>query len=218
MYILNLLKDPAYLSELLNGPCAPGNFKGASEPIHPEWIDIEKSAALTEAYRNLLPVTPPYITCVMAERNPDTQYEGTCVDDNSKRQRYFVITVVPDTDFPYDSSYPLLLLAGISGLYFWELARATIDACEQWMKVVLAADPVPPILNNAHIEWVTLYLGKEPFRGITQLSKQWAEAKKFDGFELDVHFYEIRKMESCQTLQRLIDAYDRDFSSEEQQT
>ncbi len=215
MQIENLLKDPAYLAELLNGPCVPGDFDGTCKPIHPEWIDEERSNYLTLAYQKLLPGTLPYITCVKAECNPDTLYNGICVDNAEKRLRYFVITVVPDTDFPYDSSYPLLLFSGIASLHFWETARATIDASEQWMKVLIASDPVPPILNNARIEWVTLYLGRESFRGITKLSEQWAEAKDYDGFEMNVHLYEIRNMKPCQVLQRLIDAYDKDFPQKE---
>ena len=215
MEIMNLLKDTAYLAELLNGPCAPGDFEGGCKPLRPEWIDEERSDYVTVAYHAMLPAAMPYITCVKAERNPDTQYSGTCVDDNEKRQRYFLITVVPDTDFPYDSSYPLLLFSGVANLHFWENVRAILEASEQWMKVVIATEPVPPILNSARIEWVTLYLGRKPFRGITKLSDQWAEAKDFDGFEMNVHLYEVRNMEPCQTLQRLIDAYDKDFPLEE---
>ena len=214
MEIIELLNDAAYLAELLNGPCAPGDFNGPCDPVHPEWIDAEKSAMLTAAYHSLLPATLPYFTCVKEERNPDTLYNGTCVNENGKRQRYFVITIVPDTDFPYDSSYPLLMFSGVASLHFWETARATLEASEQWMKVQLATEPEPPILNNARIEWVTLYLGREPFKGITKLSEQWAEAKDYDGFEMNVHLYEVRKMEPCPVLQRLLDAYDKDFPLE----
>ena len=210
MEILDLLNDPAYLAELLNGPCAPGDFNGPAAPIHPEWIDTHQSETLTDAYHKLLPLLP-YVTCVKVEKNPDTQYGDTCVDDNAKRRRYFVITLVPDTEFPYDSSYPLIMFSGVASLHFWETTRATLAASEQWMKVALATEPTPPILNNARIEWVTLYLGHQPFRGITKLSEQWADAKDFDGFEMNVHLYEIRNMEPCETLQRLLNAYDKDF-------
>ena len=76
---------------------------------------------------------------------------------------------------------------------------------------MLANNPIPPILNNARIEWVSLYLGKQPYRGISRLSEQWAEAEVFDDCENDVHLYKVREMETNPLLQRLIDAYEADY-------
>lgn len=67
------------------------------------------------------------------------------------------------------------------------------------------------ILNNARIEWVSLYLGRQPYRGISKLSDQWTEAEDFDGCENDVHLYKVREMETNPLLQRLIDAYEADY-------
>ena len=76
---------------------------------------------------------------------------------------------------------------------------------------MLANNPIPPILNNARIEWVSLYLGKQPYRGISRLSEQWTEAEVFDDCENDVHLYKVREMETNPLLQRLIDAYEADY-------
>ena len=77
-----------------------------------------------------------------------------------------------------------------------ELAMTKEDYLEKLSHIT--DDPVPPILNNADIEWVSLYLGREPYRGISQLSEQWLDNKDFDGNEFDVHLYKIREMEnSC---------------------
>ena len=47
-----------------------------------------------------------YLTYIIAERNPDTMYGSICVDDNAKRMRYFVVSIIPDTEHPYgDSSH-----------------------------------------------------------------------------------------------------------------
>lgn len=78
------------------------------------------------------------------------------------------------------------------------------------MRVLIANDPVPPLLNNARLEWVSLYLGRKPYRGISTLSEQWTEAETFDACESDVHLYKVREMGPDPLLQRLIDAYDAD--------
>ena len=96
-------------------------------------------------------------------------------------------------------------------LHCWELIRATLAAATSDMRVMLANNPIPPILNNARIEWVSLYLGKQPYRGISKLSEQWTEAEDFDNCENDVHLYKVREMEANPLLQRLIDAYEADY-------
>ena len=79
------------------------------------------------------------------------------------------------------------------------------------MIVQIAENPTPPILNNAIIEWVTLYLGREPYHGITALSEQLDDISEFDGYEADINLYKVREMEQTELLQRLIGAYDEDF-------
>ena len=59
---------------------------------------VYNSVQLTKALMLLIPEETPYISNVLVENNPDTLYEGTCVDDNSKRHRYFVVTVVPEEE------------------------------------------------------------------------------------------------------------------------
>ena len=210
-HITELLRDKAYIAGLLNGPCTPGDLERADIHVNPEWIDSDASAAVTEAFHRQLPGGIPYLTEVIVERNPDTMYGGACVDANEKRQRYIVVSVIPDTDYPFDYSYPLIHQMWMQGLYCWELIRATIAACTKEMQVLLSRNPVPPILNNAHLEWVSLYLGRTPYRGITMLSEQWDKAEDFDGCEADVHLYKVREMERIPLLQRLIEAYDADY-------
>ena len=79
------------------------------------------------------------------------------------------------------------------------------------MRVLLANDPKPPILNNAVIEWVSLYLGRKPYEGISELSQQWLNTNEYDGNNMDIHLYKVREMERDALLQRLIDAYEVDF-------
>ena len=172
-HLTALLTDKDYIVDLLNGPCMPSNEKQEHNmPINPDWVDMEASTSVTEAFHSLLPKGIPYQTYIIVERNPDTLYGGTCVDANEKRLRYFVISVIPDTEFPFDYSYPLIHTMWMVSLHCWELIRAALGACTKEMQVLLAKNPVPPILNNARLEWVSLYLGREPYNGICKPSEQ----------------------------------------------
>ena len=208
--VSDLMEDVAYMSELLNGPCQPGDDQGICSPINHEWIDVATSSQVTEAFHRLLPDGIPYLTRIIVERNPDTMYGGTCVNENTKRLRYIMVTVIPDTEYPFDYSYPLIHEMWRVGLHCWETTRAVLAACTKEMRVVLSSNPTPPILNNARCEWVGLYLGRTPYRGIHRLSEQWAEADEFDGYDIDVHLYKVREMGKSSLLERLIEAYSAD--------
>ena len=211
MKTIELLKENSFISELLNGPCAPKDDKSDCAPINPAWIDQEMSEIITTAFHKLLPSDMPYLTYVLVERNPDSMYEGTCVDADEKRMRYFVISVIPDTEYPYDCSFPMIHQMWTLSLHCWEVIRATLAACTMDMRFRIATNPVPPILNNAKIEWVSLYLGRNPYRGISKLSEQWSCPEEYDGIEFDVHLYKIREMDTTPLLQRLVEAFDSDF-------
>lgn len=208
--ISELIKDNEFLVELLNGPCPPKGKDEDITPINPEWIDEEASSVATEAFRKLLPDGIPYLTRILAERNPDTICKGTAVDANEKRTRYFVVTLIPDTDHPYNYSYPLIHVLWSVSLDCWEIIRAVLASSVKDIRVMIAEQPVPPILNNARIYWSSLYIGSAPYVGIQRLSEQWMNADEYDGVEGDVHLYDIRKMEQTSLLQKLIDAYDAD--------
>lgn len=211
-HLTAILNDKDYIVDLLNGPCMPSNEKQEHNmPINPDWVDMEASASVTEAFHTLLPKGIPYQTYIIVERNPDTLYGGTCVDANEKRLRYFVISVIPDTEFPFDYSYPLIHTMWMVSLHCWELIRAALGACTKEMQVLLAKNPVPPILNNARLEWVSLYLGRKPYKGICKLSEQWVEAEDFDGIDADIHLYKVREKDDDPLLQKLIAAYDADY-------
>lgn len=207
-----LFKGKKYIAELLNGHCTPKTEKHDCAPVNPDWIDLEMSEYVTDAFRRLLPDGMPYLSYIIAEKNPDTLCGGVCVDDDKKRMRYFVITILPDTEKPFNYSFPLIQQMWTFSFACWEIVRATLVACSADLQVVLANRPVPPLLNNAVVEWVSLYLGKEPYKGINMLSEQWVETEEYDGIEADVHLYKVREMEENPVLKRLITAFDEDCS------
>ncbi len=209
--IRELLKDTDYVVRLLNGPCKPGDDKHAYLPITREWVDEENSQTVTAALNRLLPDGIPYLNYALVESNPDNTLNGTCVNDLEKRLRYFVVTIVPDTEHPFDANLPLFHQMRIIALHCWEIIRSVLAANREFARVLIAKDPRPPILNNARIEWVTLYLGRKPYDGFTRLSEQWKSLEEFDGYETDVHLFKLREMPADPLLQRMIDAYDADF-------
>lgn len=206
MGIMELLKDSEYVGTLLHEL----NIGGSEDPIHENWIDPDLSDYVTDAFAKLVPQEMPYLTRVVVERNPDTLYDGVCIDANEKRMRYIVITVIPDTDYPYNYSYPLINTLTRVSLICWETIRATLAACRMDLRVLIASNPVPPILNNARIDWVSLYLGQSPYVGISRLSEQWASSEDYDGLESDVHLVKVREMLPNPVLQKMVACYEQD--------
>lgn len=91
MGIMELLKDSAYIASLLR-EC---NLSEGKAPFREEWIRDDLSDFVTNAFARLLPTEMPYLTRVVVERNPDTLFDGACVDDNDKRMRYAVTYFEP---------------------------------------------------------------------------------------------------------------------------
>lgn len=215
-----LLKDNQYFADLMNGPCRPTRGKGHSAqaeateaqesfiPVNPDWIDEEMSERLTKVYHGLVPGEMPFNTLIRVVRNPDVLMNGVAVDDGSKRTRYIVVTIVWDTEYPYDMNFPLIQSMGIVSLGAWELTRSAIAASEEFAKVLITDHPVPPILNNAIIEWVSLYVGKKGFTGPTNL-KETAIMKEdsLDDLDTDTNLYDLRSIDDP-LVKRLLEAVD----------
>lgn len=208
---IEFLNNCDNLADIINIICEQYSAVAPFEPIKRDWIDRKNSADVTKAFMLLTPEETPYISNVLVENNPDTLYEGTCVDDNSKRHRYFVVTVVPDTKYPFNHSYPLIHSMQILGLACWEMVRAVLAAAREDMRTKIVEIPVPPILNNARIEWISIYLGRKPYDGIIQL-KDMMDADSCDAMSFyNVHLFNARESEPNDLIQRLLDAYNLDF-------
>ena len=213
-HMMSLLQDRQYFADLLNGPCRPISLDSGEDegghgpdrayiPIHPEWIDEERSRRITDVYHKLIPGEMPYRTMVCVVRNPDVQMGGVTVDESHKRTRYIIVTIVPDLDFPYNINFPLIQGNGIISLCAWEMTRATIAASEAYMKVNITNEPHPPILNNAVVEWVSLYVGERDFSGPTNLKEM---ALYTSDINLDTHLYNVYAMGDKPLLRKLMDA------------
>ena len=220
-----LLKDNQYFADLMNGPCRPTRGKAHSAqteeteaqdayiPVNPDWIDEEMSERLTKVYHGLIPGEMPFDTLIQVVRNSDVLMNGVAVDDGSKRTRYIVVTVVRDTGYPYDMNFPLIQSMGIVSLGAWELTRSAIAASEEFAKVLITDHPVPPILNNAFPEWVSLYVGSDGFKGPKNLrSMAIVDENTSDDLEMDTHLYEMRSIDDP-LARRLLEAVDEDMKA-----
>ena len=99
----------------------------------------------------------------------------------------------------------------IFSLSGWELSRATLEASKQWMKVMMEKEPKQMILNNARIQWVSLYVGKKEWTGSTKFSdhKGISLADDGDDDDVDMHFLSARESDDS-LMKRLVDAFDAD--------
>lgn len=224
-----LLKDNQYFADLMNGPCKPMRDKaipaqteGVKEdnpfiPVNPDWIDDEMSERMTRVFHGLIPGEMPFDTIIRVVKNPDVLMNGVAVDDSTKRTRYIVVTVVRDAEYPYDVNYPLIQSMGIVSLGAWELTRAAIAASEEFAKVVIAEHPVPPILNNAFPEWVSLYVGSKGYKGPMNLKAMaLADESSSDDLEMDTHLYDMRSIDDP-LVRRLLEAVDADSKAQASQ-
>ena len=225
MRTTDLLNNNEFFSALVNGPCQPENR--GFQPVRSEWIDDAASTRITEVLKTLLPSEDPYTRMVKVERNPDTIINGTAVDDSSKLTRYIVITLLPDTEYPYDINFPLIQGLGVLNLISWELCRAAIAASKESCRILIKGDPHLPILNSARVEWVSLYIGRRPFTGIDHLHLMNAELDTSeadvakggnevgkDEFDHDTHLFNLRALDDP-LCEQLAAAYDEDFPEKE---
>ena len=106
-----------------------------------------------------------FIHTVRVVRNPAVLDIPMSVESQTDRQRYILVTIIPDVPLTYECNFPLMQTMGIMALFSWELSRAVTQASREMAQVKVVEEPMPPILNNAQIEWVSLYVGKKPFEG-----------------------------------------------------
>lgn len=121
------------------------------------------------------------------------------------------MTVVPDAEFPFNYSFPLIHAMTMVELNCWEMVRATLAASRKDMQVQIATEPIPPMLNNARLEWVSIHLGRKPYEGVIQLREQIVDESENENVgKYDIHLFKAREAEPNPLLQELIDAYDAD--------
>ena len=74
-------------------------------------------------------------------------------------------------------------------------------------RVSIRNEAVPPILNKADVEWLSLYVGRKPFEGGDNIQSNYDVDDKAD---FDIHLYRLREMEGNPVIRRMIHAYEAD--------
>ena len=70
---------------------------------------------------------------------------------------------------------------GTLALSSWEFSRATTRACRYMTDVCISNEAVPPVLNKAEVEWISLYVGRKPFQGGDNIQSNFIVDDKVDG-------------------------------------
>ena len=208
-----LLRDSGFLTELLNGVCRPRNERACGDPIPEGWIDNQLSEKLTEKYKYLSAQDGSFINKVIVVHDPDLQPDAVTVEHDNDRMRYILLTMIPDAPLAYLLNFPLMQTMGLMTLISWEVSRASTAACQSMAQVDIVKDPMPPILNNADAEWVSIYVGQKPFAGRSELG-QCCKAQPEENVSLNLNLHKARELEENPILNRLIEAYDADIAEE----
>lgn len=152
-----------------------------------------------------------YINVVKVVHDPEIPYDAVAVENNIDRRRYILITLIPDVDLAYELNFPIIQTMGVMALSSWEFGRAATLASQFMAKINLVDEPVPPILDNAVVEWISLYVGRTDFHGGDNL-EACCDEKVADPWNFDIHLYEARKMADNPLIRKLVDAYDADYA------
>ena len=148
-------------------------------------------------------------------RDPETEKGGTVVSDQIHRTRYIIVNILPECSFPYDWNYGLIHAMSIFALSGWEMSRAALEASKKWMQVIMKKEPKTMILNNARIQWLSLYVGKKEWSGTTKLLQHKEQTTDDDGaIDLDTHFINVREMAEATNdplLKLLLEVADAEF-------
>lgn len=210
--IKELLKDDSYVTQLLNHLLPLNHEDRVFVPIPDGWMQAQASAEMTERYEQLTAQDDTFIHTVKVARNPAVLDIPMSVESQTDRQRYILVTIIPDVPLSYEYNFPLMQTMGIMALFSWELSRAVTQASREMARVKVVEEPMPPILNNAQIEWVSLYVGKKPFEGKADIQTD-SITQNGENVTIDIHLCEARELQSDPLIAKLIDAYDADCAA-----
>ena len=203
-----LLSDNQYIAELLN--CfADQKSTARFLPIRDDWIRETASDEVTRAYQLLSAQDGTLVNKVVVVQNPSIPEDAVCIENQSDCPRYILLTVIPDVPQAYELNLPVLQTMGVLALSSWEFSQATARACRHMNRVSIRNVAVPPILNKADVEWISLYVGRKPFEGGDNIRSNYVADDEVD---FDIHLYRLREMEDNPVIERMIHAYEVDCS------
>ncbi len=212
-----LFSDSKYVAELLDSVCRPFGMDTEDYAIPEGWIDTKASAEITESYERLLPPDSLFWNTVKVVHDPRRPWNALSIKKNEDRNRYVLITVIPDVSPMTAMNFPIIQTMNIMSFIAWEQARSVTEACRREAQVQIVTGDSLPLLNTARIEWVSIYVGKALYTGTKSMFDGYKEPDE-NSVKLNLNIYEARQMEQNPLLDRLIAAYDMDAELAEGET
>lgn len=209
--IRELLSDNQYITELLNYFIVEQKAPGNNQPVCGDWIREKASEEISRIYQLLSAQDGMLINKVIVVQNPNIMEDTTYVENRSDCPRFILLTVVTDVPLVYELNLPVLQTMGVLSLSAWEFSRATARACRYMTEVRISNETEPPVLNKAEVEWISLYIGKQPYQGGDNIQGNFAVDDKLD---FDIHLYKLREMEGNPVIERMTCAYDADYAEQ----
>ena len=182
----------------------------AYEPVNPAWIDEEKTVYMTEVMHKILPKEFPFFTCVTVVKDPEWKQIAEKEEELHKHLRYILVTVVGDEYPSYQANYGIFNMCAAGQLGFWETARSAHAASNIGARIKFVDYETLPSLQEAHVEYVTLYVGEKPFTGSRSFSEH---ADDCDANLGPVQMAAIRDMTCTPATEGLLAAYEADMKA-----
>lgn len=115
--IKELLQDDSYVTQLLNHLLPLNHEDRAFVLITDGWMQAQASAEMTERYEQLTAQDDTFIYTVRVVRNPAVLDIPMSVESQTDRQRYILVTIIPDVPLTYECNFPLMQTMGIMALF-----------------------------------------------------------------------------------------------------
>ena len=207
--IQRLLADNNYIADLINKSAGIFDDGKKIKEIDPLWIDADLSQKVTDLYSIITHERNLFLNDVIVVANPEQVPFPYCISNSDDHPRYIILTIIPDVELSYLLNLPIIQQMGVVGLEASELVRSTIAACRYAAEVMIQDYPPPPYLCTAKVEWITIYVGRNEFCGLTKFSKKCV-GNILEGYEFDCHVLQAREMKEDLFLSKLVAAYDED--------
>lgn len=221
------LKDPAQFAELINQVYLRLSEESteeisdpkeiecrkryhAYEPIDPAWIDDENTTYMTDVMHNILPKGFPFFTCVTVVKDPEWMLIADTEEAMGKHLRYILVTIIGDEHTAYQANYGIFNMCATAQLAFWEIARSTDAASITGAKIKFVDHEMVPLLQKAHVEYVTLYLGEKPYAGSRSMADHMDDC---GANAYPVQMAAIRDMPCTPAIEDFLAAYEADTKS-----
>ena len=211
---LSFLSGNRNFAELVNRLYAPYPERWNTEPINVDWIDDEWSAMMTERFEKVYDWNPRFLNVIKAERNPEIDPLACIAEDPWKRPRYILMTVIPDVPPSYEMNLPILEWLSVGILQASEVERAAVNACEHALDIQMSDKPNLPYLNRARVEWLSVYVGRKEFGGLTEIGQKFNPGEEPD-YPFRCRLLRARERMDEPLVSRLIRAYEEDLEEGE---